>query len=335
MKAAENKRSVIVGIFVFLGIAIFVAGVFTLAGKQQKFKSSITVKAVFDDVAGLGVGNNVWFSGVKIGTVKRIDFYGESQVEIAMNIHDDIKKYIHKDAKARISSESLIGNKIIVIDGGSPKVPEVQDGDHLQTEAALDTDDLMATLQENNKNLVAITSDFKSLSAGIAKGEGTIGALLTDSTLEDDLRTMIASLQKVSDNTARASGALAKFSAKLNTEGGLANELLTDTIVFSSLKTSVSKLEKTTAAAAEMTDNFNQVSGKLNDNNNAIGALMNDQELAARLKNTMANVETSTQKLDENLEALQHNFLLRGYFRKKAKREAKAQADANAMEQKR
>jgi phospholipid/cholesterol/gamma-HCH transport system substrate-binding protein len=71
MKAAENRRSVIVGIFVFLGIAIFVAGVFTLAGKQEKFKSSISVKAVFDDVAGLGIGNNVWFSGVKIGTVKK------------------------------------------------------------------------------------------------------------------------------------------------------------------------------------------------------------------------------------------------------------------------
>src|SRR5688572_28489327 len=140
MKTAESKRSVIVGIFVFLGIAIFVTGIFTLAGQQKRFEKSIRLKAVFDDVAGLGVGNNVWFSGVTIGTVKKISFYGESQVEIDMNIVEDAQKYVHKDAKARISSESLIGNKIIVIYGGNTKTPAMEDGDHLQVETALSTD---------------------------------------------------------------------------------------------------------------------------------------------------------------------------------------------------
>jgi phospholipid/cholesterol/gamma-HCH transport system substrate-binding protein len=47
----------------------------------------------------------------------------------------------------------------------------------------------------------------------------------------------------------------------------------------------------------------------------------------------MVNLETSSQKLDENMEALQHNFLLKGFFKKKAKREAKQQADANQVNQ--
>jgi phospholipid/cholesterol/gamma-HCH transport system substrate-binding protein len=82
METSENKRSVIVGIFVFLGIVLFVAGIFTLAGQQKRFVKSIELNAIFDNVAGLKVGNNVWFSGVKIGTVKKIDFYGTSQVKI-------------------------------------------------------------------------------------------------------------------------------------------------------------------------------------------------------------------------------------------------------------
>ena len=82
----ENKRSVIVGIFVFLGIAILVTGVLTLGGQQKKFVKTIHLKAVFDDIGGLQTGNNIWFSGVKIGTVRKINFYGDSQVEIEMNV---------------------------------------------------------------------------------------------------------------------------------------------------------------------------------------------------------------------------------------------------------
>ncbi len=119
MGVAENKRSVIVGIFILLAIIIFISGVFLLGGQQKRFVNSINIKAVFDDVAGLKPGNNVWFSGVKIGTVKTINFYGESQVEITLSIEEKARQYIRKDAKARISSESLIGNKIIVLFGGS------------------------------------------------------------------------------------------------------------------------------------------------------------------------------------------------------------------------
>ena len=55
------------------------------------------------------------FRGLKSARLKKLNFYGESQVEITMNIEEKAQHYIRKDAKARISSESLIGNKIIVI----------------------------------------------------------------------------------------------------------------------------------------------------------------------------------------------------------------------------
>jgi phospholipid/cholesterol/gamma-HCH transport system substrate-binding protein len=326
MGIADNKRSVTVGIFVFLALAIFVTGVLVLGGKQKRFVKSISVRTVFDDVAGLQPGNNVWFSGVKIGTVKKINFYGTSQVEISMNIEQDVQKYIRKDAVALISSESLIGNKIIEIQGGSQGAPPVADGDVLKAGSSVETDDIMETLQANNKNLLAITTDFKKLSSKISNGEGTVGALLTDTTLAQSLNAIVASLQQVSNNTVRASGALTQFTRKLNTDGGLANELLTDTLVFSKLKTSIEQLEQTTSSAADMTNDLKKASNQLNTSNNAVGVFLNDEEFATKLKTTIGNLETSTEKLDENMEALQHNFLLRGFFRKKAKREAKEQA---------
>ncbi|HYH55106.1 MAG TPA: MCE family protein, partial [Anseongella sp.] len=59
--------------------------------------------------------------------------------------------------------------------------------------------------------------------------------------------------------------------------------------------------------------------------NNAVGMLLNDPEVAGSLKATIENLEGSSAKLDENMEALQHNFLFRGYFRRKAREEAAGQ----------
>ncbi|MDQ4139418.1 MAG: MlaD family protein [Bacteroidota bacterium] len=326
MSIAENKRSVIVGIFIFLAVVIFILGVFLLGGQQKRFVTSINIKAVFDDVAGLKPGNNVWFSGVKIGTVKTINFYGESQVEITMSIEEKVRQYIRKDSKARISSESLIGNRIIVLFGGSQQAASVEEGDRVLAENPLDTDDVMETLQENNKNLVGITRDFKTLSSRLVQGQGTMGAILKDSAMADNFRAVVNNLRQASSTTVRAAGALATFTNKLNTEEGLASKFLTDTVVFRRLEKSVAQIEQSTAAAADITSNLKQVSSKLNAENNSVGVLLNDEVFADQLRNTMTNLESSTDELDETLKAIQNNFLLKGYFRRKAVREAREAA---------
>jgi len=328
MNTAENKRSLIVGIFIFLGIIIFIVAVFTLAGKQKRFVKSITLKAIFDDVSGLQTGNNIWFSGVKVGTVKKMSFYGTSQVEITMSVEEEAQKYIRKDAKAKISSEGFIGNKNIVLYGGSPNQPEVENGDVIHVEKALSTDEMMETLQENNKNLLTITNDVKLLSNKIKNGEGTIGALLTDSLMANNLRHVIANIQSTSSNLSRASHSISNFSAKLNTSGGLVDEMLTDTSIFNSLRSSVAQLQTTANSVTTITQ---KVSSQLNSTNNAVGVLLNDQESATSLKNTLESLESSTKKLDENMEALQSNFLFRGYFRKQARKEAKEKEEGNSQ----
>jgi phospholipid/cholesterol/gamma-HCH transport system substrate-binding protein len=100
--------------------------------------------------------------------------------------------------------------------------------------------------------------------------------------------------------------------------------MLTDTAVFAQLQRSVNELQKTARSAAEMTQNLNAASGKLTQSDNAAGLLLNDAKTAEQVKSIMTNLETSSKKLDEDLEALQSNFLLRGFFKKRAKEEAKA-----------
>ena len=111
MSTTKNKRAVIVGIFILVGLGLLVAIILIMGGQRKSFARTLNVKAIFDDVSGLQQGNNIWLDGVKVGTVRNISFSTDSRVVVSMSILASMQPYIHKDAKAKISSESLIGNK--------------------------------------------------------------------------------------------------------------------------------------------------------------------------------------------------------------------------------
>lgn len=316
MNESPNKRAVIVGVFVFTGLIFLLAGVLIVGNLRETFNRKMELVSLFDDISGLQPGNNIWFSGVKIGTVSSLNFHGKSQVEVNMNVAISAQKYIRKDAKVKLSNDGLIGNKILVIYGGTEEFAQVQEGDTLEVEKTFTSEDMINTAQENNKNILAITNDVKAITKKLAAGEGSIGKLLDDSLMYTNINTTILSLQKASVKAQQMLASLADFSSKLNKEGTLANELTTDTLVFKSVKASVLQLQQMADTATVFIANLKQASA---NPNSAIGVLLHDEESGTRLKETLKNLESSSKKLDEDLEAAQHNFLLRGYFKKQAK----------------
>lgn len=330
---SENKRSVIVGLFVFIGLALFVAGILVLGGQHNSFSRNVTISAHFNTIGGLKKGSNVWFSGVKVGTVRKVNFISDGRVEIQMSIEEKSKDYIRKDAVAALSSEGFIGNKLIEILGGSSDVPAIEDGDILVSKEAMDTDKIISNLQLNNQNLVVITENIKELTNRVNAGEGVIGALFADSGMADNLKLLFADLRKTVANAHQITREFQAFSKQLNNEEGLVGQLINDTTVFKSLQASVAQFEGITQAANALTINLAKTTEHLNQDDNAIGVLLSDEEVAEQLKRTLGNLEASTEKLDKNMEALRHNFLFRGFFKKEAKREAKeAKAQAKALE---
>ncbi len=329
MKRKLN-HSVVVGIFITVGLLILALGVFVLGSQQKTFAKAVTVKAIFSDVNGLQAGNNVWLFGVKVGTIKRINFYGQTKVEVIMNVERDAQERIHKDATAKISSDGFIGNKIIVINGGTQQLPVVQNGDYIGIAVTPSTDEVFVTLQQNNKNLLEITNNLKTLSRKLVNGEGTIGQLLNDSTMAHDLKTAVSRFKMVAARSEQVIANVQHFSEGLQKQGTLANELITDTTVFNSVKTTVAHLDSASISMQNamlkinaVADSIQKASAGLNDTKKPVGAILNDEQVANNLKTMIQNLASSSQKLDEDLEAVQHNFLLRGFFKKKAKAQAK------------
>jgi phospholipid/cholesterol/gamma-HCH transport system substrate-binding protein len=313
MNEKINKRAIGVGIFIIVGLLLLVGGIMTIGNLRSTFQKKVVISTIFADINGLVTGNNIWFSGVKIGTVKKIEFYGNSQVKVIMNINKESIHYIRKDAKVKISSDGLIGNKILVIYGGTPVVPEIEEGDVLSNDVLLSTDDIMTTFQQNNLNMLAFTKK-------LADGEGTIGKLMNDETVYNSIAASANSLERASANVQTLIASLSLFSAKLNKEGTLANDLVTDTVIFNSLKSSAIQLHRIADTATILVSNLKEASS---NTKTPLGVLLHDEQTGTNLKVTITNMESSSKKLDQNLEALQHSFLLRRYFKKEAKKKEK------------
>src|SRR5690348_5076536 len=332
MRSTGNRRAIVVGIFIVIGLAIFIWAVLTLGSQKNTFERSIGVKTFFQNVNGLQKGNNIWFSGVKVGTIEDVFIIGTGKVEVDMNINEKSVPYIHKNAKAKLSTDGLIGNKIIEIYGGTAQSPQISEGDVLNNDELLSTDEMMATLSKNNDNLLEITNNLKIVSAQMAEGKGSVGKLLKDETFANELIKTVGILKSASANVQRLTANVNQYTARLNDSGTLANDLVSDTVIFSRLRTTVGKLQEMADKSNEVINSLqgaaNTVNEGLKNPNTPAGMLLGDEKTAASLKVTMQNLQSASVKLNDDLEAVQHNFLLRGFFRKKAKAE-KANTDTS------
>lgn len=326
MEGSKNRHTIIVGIFISIGILILVIAVFTLGGQKNTFEKKFQLQAIFDDVGGLKVGDNVWISGVKVGAIKNISFTDSAHVIITMNIETRAKNLIHKDSKAKVGSDGLMGNRIIIIYGGSNNSSFVTDNDKLLSDRTTDSKDLLTTLETSNKNLAVITDNIKEVTYRLLNGKGTIPTLINDNDIPENIRATLSTIKYAAADLKKTAGQsqvfmnnLSAFSERLNKEGTSLNNLLTDTILFKNISAGIQQLSSTIDTVKIFSENIKKASEDLNEKNNLADALLRDSLTAIHFKRIVENLDSASSKLDEDLQALQHNFLLRGYFRKKQK----------------
>lgn len=325
MRSTSSTRSVIVGIFTLLGIAILAVTILTLGDQRSTFNESLVVTSFYNNVNGLQKGNNIWFNGVKVGTIRSVDIIDNDSIEVKMNINQSARQFIHNDVKAKLSTDGLIGNKIVALSGGTSQAPVIKNGDIIETNELLNTEEVMNTLSKNNDNLLAITANLKTITSNIADGKGSLGKLLNDETLVNQITGLAASLNKSADHVNRLTEVAATYTAKLNTPGTLANDLVTDTTLFDNLRQITQRLKSVSDSSQAVINNLKATGSDINaaitSTETPIGMLINDKGSAENIKTTLSTLQSASKKLDEDLEALQHNFLLRGFFKKKAKEE--------------
>ncbi len=239
-----------------------------------------------------------------------------------------MRSFIHQDAEARISTDGFLGNKIVILYGGTPGMPEIKSNDLISVHKINPEEDMMSLLNASNKNLLDITNNVKIVAKKIASGEGSLGKLINDPSLMNMLQTTIQNLEGFSANSKKTMAEVDAFAKRMNTEGSSLNRLFTDSTLLDSIKSSVSQIQQASHTANELVNNLNAFSADmktagstLKDSTKPAGMVLNDKEAAQKIDDILQNLESASKKLDEDLEAVQHNFLFRGYFRKKQKKD--------------
>lgn len=187
------------GLFAVAALVIAIAAIYYIGKQKNKFGSVLHISALFNSVSGLKIGSNVRLGGIDVGTVDGIALVTDTSVQVEMLIQKKAQKFIKKDAKASISSEGLMGDKVIAIVAGTPGQPPVADGDVVASLKPIETDQIIASLKVSADNAAVITSNLADISSRISSGKGALGKLLKDTTLSSNISSTMKNLKKSSE----------------------------------------------------------------------------------------------------------------------------------------
>ena len=191
------------GAFIVATLAVLAAGVFIIGSQENLFRATYQLKAQFDNVAGLAVGADVQVGGVHSGNVRRITLPHKpgDKVIVVMDLDRSTKEIIKSDSVASIETEGVLGDQFVAISFGSAGQAEVEDGETIQSVPPLELGALLikanAILDSSQQaivNTTAATAHLNSVSAKIDSGQGTVGALVNDKQLYNNLEQTTTTL---------------------------------------------------------------------------------------------------------------------------------------------
>lgn len=191
------------GAFIVVTLAVLATGVFIIGSKQYLFASTYRLRAQFDNVAGLADGADVQVGGVHSGMVTGIELPNKpgGKVTVFLELAKSTREIIKHDSMASIQTEGLLGNQYLAISFGSAGEAEVKDGEIIKSEPPLQMADLLKKTngildgsQQAIENAAKATDHLNSVSAKIDSGQGTVGALVNDKQLYNNLAQTTATL---------------------------------------------------------------------------------------------------------------------------------------------
>ncbi|MCI0412906.1 MlaD family protein [bacterium] len=198
------SRTARLGTFIFGSLLILAAAVFFIGQKEFLFSKTYRLQARFENVMGLNDGAPVRVGGVHVGTVDHIRMPSKAgdQITVVMDLKSSTQKVLKKDSAASILTEGLLGNKYVSISFGSEKAEPVRNGDTIRGYPSMDFTDLIEksgkvldVTKATLANVEQATVNLKSITCKIDQGQGTVGQLVNDRKVYDNINKTVVEAQ--------------------------------------------------------------------------------------------------------------------------------------------
>jgi phospholipid/cholesterol/gamma-HCH transport system substrate-binding protein len=212
---SNSSQKIKTGIFVIAGLGFLLLLIILIGNQKNLFRSTIKLHINYSNVAGLQEGAFVRFAGINVGSVDMIDIINDSTVRVDISIQKRIKKFIRTDSKASIASDGLMGDKLIQLVPGSDDAQVIAENGELVAVNPLDMDKLMSKVGKVGDRVESIVNNIDTLSGNLASifgkvnsGHGTLGKLINNEKLADDLQQTVTDAKKTVNNANKAATGL-------------------------------------------------------------------------------------------------------------------------------
>lgn len=247
------------------GVILVAVAVLALAGWKLGQAANLFTKryeliVFLPNANGLRAGGSVTLAGQLVGTVKEIEFLPVDldttrNLRVVARIDRSLREQIRRDSEARLRTMGLLGDKVLDISPGTPRFAILEEGDTLRVATALDYEAVLAKAAGAVDDVVVLTQDLRTITGSLARGQGTMGQLLTNRAMYDQL-----------------TGAMARANALfagLQNPNGTFGRMLNDPTLYNRLTGAVASLDSTLTA--------------VNSSQGSMGRLLRDTTLYANL----------------------------------------------------
>lgn len=314
-KAQQTAR---VGLFFLLGIALIWVTFETLSGGKAWKDKGYNLIAGFENLRELKVGDEVRMAGVKIGSVEKTRL-AHRRAEAVLRIQPNVK--VASDAVATITMAGLIGTNYISIDLGSPNAAPLAPGAEIATKTTPDLNTVMSQIgdlgkklegalgsfgqamngdgkggglfqkldrlvTENNDKIGATLTNLQEITGKINRGDGTLGRLVNDPTLHDQLVATLDEIKGAADQAKTFVANAQEIVDQVKAGKGTLGALVYDDTTGDNIKV--------------ITKNLRDVSDKLAHGQGTLGKLINDDTLYSDARGTLKKADRALDGLNDS-----------------------------------
>jgi len=258
-----------VGVLIVIAIIILAFAAVRLGQAGNLFGKRFQLVSFVANASGLRIGGPVTVAGQLAGTIKDIQFLPPDldttrNLKLLLEVDRKLSDQVRADSRAKIKTMGLLGDKVFDISVGTPRYRTLHEGDTLVIAPSIDYEAVVQQASGAINEVVGLTRDLKKVTGSITRGEGTLGQLVTNRQLYDQLN-----------------GTLARTSAlmsRLENPRGTIGRLLDDPQLYYSLNRTVASADT--------------IIRQITAGNGSVGKLMRDDTLYVHLVSVVSRADS-------------------------------------------